>query len=169
MGCIALGLLLVQSALSRLFVTFWVSGHEGTGLMSRLGLLEGPWDAVMTVIGQAHTMLHEKGILRIQTDIRVGSRCVFKCTGSRRPWKGWGRVDADAEIGRINRRRSKTRSLRWRGCWRRIGRGRGRRRLRRKSADLKLLGPARGRADERRSASKYGEGYAVKGSSCCRI
>ena len=28
----------------------------------------------MTVIGQAHTMLHEKGVIRIQTDIRVGSR-----------------------------------------------------------------------------------------------
>ena len=28
----------------------------------------------MTVIGQAHTMLHEKGVVRIQTDIRVGSR-----------------------------------------------------------------------------------------------
>jgi hypothetical protein len=28
----------------------------------------------MTLIGQAHTMLHEKGIVRIQTDIRVGSR-----------------------------------------------------------------------------------------------
>lgn len=29
---------------------------------------------VMTLIGQAHTLLHEKGIVRIQTDIRVGSR-----------------------------------------------------------------------------------------------
>lgn len=28
----------------------------------------------MTLIGQAHTMLHEKGIVRIQSDIRVGSR-----------------------------------------------------------------------------------------------
>ena len=28
----------------------------------------------MRVIGQAHVMLHEKGIVRIQTDIRVGSR-----------------------------------------------------------------------------------------------
>jgi uncharacterized protein YqgV (UPF0045/DUF77 family) len=28
----------------------------------------------MTLIGQAHTMLHEKGVVRIQTDIRVGSR-----------------------------------------------------------------------------------------------
>jgi Thiamine-binding protein len=35
---------------------------------------EGPWDAVMRVIGQAHTMVHEKGVARVQTDIRVGTR-----------------------------------------------------------------------------------------------
>ena len=31
----------------------------------------------MRVIGQAHCMLHEKGIVRIQSDIRVGSRYVL--------------------------------------------------------------------------------------------
>lgn len=31
----------------------------------------------MKIIGQAHTMLHEKGTVRIQTDIRVGSRLVL--------------------------------------------------------------------------------------------
>ncbi|KAF3394246.1 hypothetical protein F1880_005437 [Penicillium rolfsii] len=36
--------------------------------------LEGSWDEVHKVIGQAHTMLHQQGIVRIQTDIRVGSR-----------------------------------------------------------------------------------------------
>ncbi|OJJ44116.1 hypothetical protein ASPZODRAFT_154079 [Penicilliopsis zonata CBS 506.65] len=36
--------------------------------------LEGPWDQVHRVIGQAHTILHAQGILRIQTDIRSGSR-----------------------------------------------------------------------------------------------
>jgi len=36
--------------------------------------LEGPWDAVVTVIGQAHTLLHEQGIVRVHTDIRIGSR-----------------------------------------------------------------------------------------------
>ena len=41
-----------------------------------LFVAEGSWDAVMGVIGQAHTMLHEKGVVRIQTDIRVGSRLV---------------------------------------------------------------------------------------------
>lgn len=39
---------------------------------------EGSWDAVMKLIGQAHSMLHEKGIVRIQTDIRVGSRYVLR-------------------------------------------------------------------------------------------
>ncbi|KAL4753939.1 YkoF-like protein [Aspergillus recurvatus] len=36
--------------------------------------LEGSWDEVHRVIGQAHTILHQQGIVRIQTDIRVGSR-----------------------------------------------------------------------------------------------
>ncbi|CAK1364278.1 UPF0045 protein ECM15 [Cercospora beticola] len=36
--------------------------------------LEGTWDECMKVIGQCHTMLHARGVLRIQSDIRVGSR-----------------------------------------------------------------------------------------------
>ena len=35
---------------------------------------EGPWDEVMRIIGQAHTLLHANGVVRIQSDIRVGSR-----------------------------------------------------------------------------------------------
>jgi hypothetical protein len=31
----------------------------------------------MAVIGKAHQMLHDKGIPRIQTDIRVGTRYAF--------------------------------------------------------------------------------------------
>ena len=38
--------------------------------------VEGSWDRVHQVIGQAHTILHEKGIVRIHTDIRVGTRWV---------------------------------------------------------------------------------------------
>jgi len=41
------------------------------------GGLEGSWDDVMRIIGQAHFMLHKKGIVRIQSDIRVGSRYVL--------------------------------------------------------------------------------------------
>lgn len=36
--------------------------------------LEGRWEDVMRLIGQAHVMLHDQGVARIQTDIRVGSR-----------------------------------------------------------------------------------------------
>ncbi|KAF2086336.1 hypothetical protein K490DRAFT_44494 [Saccharata proteae CBS 121410] len=36
--------------------------------------VEGPWDDVMRVIGQCHAMLHANGVVRIQSDIRVGSR-----------------------------------------------------------------------------------------------
>jgi hypothetical protein len=35
---------------------------------------EGPWDAVMHLIGQAHTLVHQNGIMRVQTDIRIGTR-----------------------------------------------------------------------------------------------
>lgn len=35
---------------------------------------EGSWTEVMNVIGQAHAVLHSRGIVRIQSDIRVGTR-----------------------------------------------------------------------------------------------
>ena len=42
--------------------------------------LEGPWVEVHTLIGQAHQLLHSQGVVRIQTDIRVGSRTDKKQT-----------------------------------------------------------------------------------------
>ena len=30
-------------------------------------LIEGSWDDVMRVIGQAHTLVHENGVVRVQT------------------------------------------------------------------------------------------------------
>lgn len=36
--------------------------------------IEGPWDEVMGLIGEVHEYAHENGIVRIQTDIRVGTR-----------------------------------------------------------------------------------------------
>jgi len=36
----------------------------------------------MRLIGQAHFMLHRKGVVRIQTDIRVGSRYVLLLLGA---------------------------------------------------------------------------------------
>ncbi|KAI4759680.1 hypothetical protein E4T52_06601 [Aureobasidium sp. EXF-3400] len=41
---------------------------------------QGSWDDVMRVIGQAHSLLHENGVVRIQSDIRVGSRTDKKQT-----------------------------------------------------------------------------------------
>ncbi|PWW77410.1 DUF77-domain-containing protein [Tuber magnatum] len=36
--------------------------------------VEGSWEDVTRVIGQAHSMLHAQGISRVHTDIRIGSR-----------------------------------------------------------------------------------------------
>ncbi|KIV90599.1 hypothetical protein PV10_07884 [Exophiala mesophila] len=36
--------------------------------------VEGSWDEVTRVIGQAHQLLHDQGVVRIQSDIRIGSR-----------------------------------------------------------------------------------------------
>ena len=36
--------------------------------------IEGSWDECMRIIGQCHAMLHGNGVVRIQSDIRVGSR-----------------------------------------------------------------------------------------------
>ncbi|KAI2613159.1 YkoF-like protein [Hypoxylon fragiforme] len=36
--------------------------------------VEGSWDDVMRVIGQAHSLVHAKGVLRVQSSMRVGTR-----------------------------------------------------------------------------------------------
>ncbi|KAK4456115.1 hypothetical protein QBC34DRAFT_388983 [Podospora aff. communis PSN243] len=36
--------------------------------------VEGSWDEVMKVIGQAHTVVHREGVHRVQTSMRVGTR-----------------------------------------------------------------------------------------------
>lgn len=36
--------------------------------------IEGPWDEVMDLIGRLHERVHEMGIYRVQSDIRVGTR-----------------------------------------------------------------------------------------------
>ncbi|KAB5558104.1 YkoF-like protein [Coniochaeta sp. 2T2.1] len=36
--------------------------------------VEGSWDEVFKVIGQAHSMVHQTGAVRIQTSMRVGTR-----------------------------------------------------------------------------------------------
>lgn len=36
--------------------------------------LEGSWSDCMRVIGQCHTLVHTNGVVRIQSDIRIGTR-----------------------------------------------------------------------------------------------
>jgi len=36
--------------------------------------IEGSWEEVMTVVGKAHALLHNNGVVRVQTDIRIGTR-----------------------------------------------------------------------------------------------
>ncbi|RCK57934.1 hypothetical protein Cantr_06162 [Candida viswanathii] len=46
-----------------------------TTLHSAGTTIAGPWNEVMDLIGQFHQVLHDKhGVLRIQSDIRVGTR-----------------------------------------------------------------------------------------------
>ncbi|KAL7798468.1 YkoF-like protein [Trichoderma ceciliae] len=42
--------------------------------------VEGNWDEVMAVIGKAHSAVHEKGVVRVQSSMRVGSRTDKKQT-----------------------------------------------------------------------------------------
>ncbi|KAK0738422.1 YkoF-like protein [Schizothecium vesticola] len=36
--------------------------------------VEGSWDEVMRVVGQAHAVVHAMGVVRVQTSMRVGTR-----------------------------------------------------------------------------------------------
>ena len=44
--------------------------------------VEGSWDDVMRVIGQAHTVVHQRGVLRVQSSMRVGTRTDKKQTAA---------------------------------------------------------------------------------------
>ena len=46
----------------------------GYGDVLMLSCIEGSWDTVMRLIGQAHALLHQNGVVRVQSDIRVGTR-----------------------------------------------------------------------------------------------
>ncbi|VEU23709.1 DEKNAAC104885 [Brettanomyces naardenensis] len=49
------------------------SGLKST-LHSAGTTIEGEWSEVMDLIGRMHEKVHEMGVLRIQSDIRVGTR-----------------------------------------------------------------------------------------------
>jgi len=36
--------------------------------------VEGEWEQVMRLIGKAHTLVHQNGVLRVQSDVRIGTR-----------------------------------------------------------------------------------------------
>lgn len=36
--------------------------------------VEGSWDDVMRVVGQAHAVVHDMGVVRVQTSARIGTR-----------------------------------------------------------------------------------------------
>lgn len=46
----------------------------GESLTTTHVLIEGSWDECMTIIGQCHSLVHANGVVRIQSDIRVGTR-----------------------------------------------------------------------------------------------
>ena len=39
--------------------------------------VEGSWDEVMKVVGQAHAVVHQGGVKRVQSSMRVGTRYVL--------------------------------------------------------------------------------------------
>ncbi|EXV04085.1 DUF77 domain protein [Metarhizium robertsii] len=38
-----------------------------------VGTVEGSWDDVMAAIGKAHAVVHQRGVVRVQSSMRVGS------------------------------------------------------------------------------------------------
>lgn len=54
--------------------------HLSTTLHSAGTTIEGPWSEVMDLIGQMHEKVHQHGVIRIQSDIRVGTRTDKKQT-----------------------------------------------------------------------------------------
>lgn len=50
------------------------ASHLECTLHSAGTTIAGPWTEVMELIGQFHETLHERGVVRIQSDIRVGTR-----------------------------------------------------------------------------------------------
>ena len=37
-------------------------------------IIEGSWEECMTIIGQCHSLVHDNGVARVHTDIRIGTR-----------------------------------------------------------------------------------------------
>lgn len=50
------------------------SSHLHCTLHSAGTTIDGPWNEVMDLIGQMHELVHKSGVVRVQSDIRVGTR-----------------------------------------------------------------------------------------------
>ncbi|UKZ85868.1 uncharacterized protein TrAFT101_001713 [Trichoderma asperellum] len=59
--------------------------------------VEGNWEEVMTVIGKAHSAVHEKGVVRVQSSMRVGSRTDKKQTAEDKVKRVEDLLDADTK------------------------------------------------------------------------
>ncbi|KAM0400275.1 hypothetical protein ACHAPZ_006439 [Fusarium culmorum] len=49
-------------------------------VMANKLITEGSWDEVMAAVGKAHAAVHKRGVVRIQSSMRVGSRTDKKQT-----------------------------------------------------------------------------------------
>lgn len=63
----------VSTEVAKIELLIQKSGLKHT-LHSAGTTIEGEWDDVMNLIGQLHKHLHEEGVLRIQSDVRIGTR-----------------------------------------------------------------------------------------------
>ncbi|KAK7430009.1 UPF0045 protein M15 [Neonectria magnoliae] len=46
----------------------------------QVNFAEGQWDEVMAAVGKAHAVVHQRGVVRVQSSMRVGSRTDKKQT-----------------------------------------------------------------------------------------
>ena len=69
---------------------------------------EGSWTDVMTVVGKAHAVVHQKGVVRVQSSMRVGTRYVFAMQ-RRSIVCSWPHAEGILNIGRTRSRRRRTR------------------------------------------------------------
>ncbi|KAI1365223.1 YkoF-like protein [Xylaria arbuscula] len=71
--------------------------------------VEGSWDEVMRVIGQAHSVVHARGVVRVQSSMRVGTRLVVIFNSLLKLFNPRPLPNFDEWSGRIRSRRPKIR------------------------------------------------------------
>lgn len=90
------------------------------GELTTLDWAEGNWDEVLAVVGKAHTVVHKRGVVRVQSSMRVGSRYVFFSLFSSSVFPVYYSFPhhtvllTTAGAGRTRSRRQRTRSRGWR-------------------------------------------------------